>query len=87
MASLCGRHTHYVREFATFPSNNPCGLDQVFLALAPVGDGGCFDTDEHFEFLQTVLSFCHKSLQNVVALVGDNASKNLPFPGVLFQYF
>lgn len=74
-----GGNNHYVSVFSTFPSTNPCDFDQFLVALKPLGEEDCFDVDEPFEFLQFVLSVYNKSLENAVALLGDNANTNHVF--------
>lgn len=74
-----GGDTHYVSVFASFPAVNACGYESVLLALAPMGEEDSHTADEHYSFLKFVLSVYGKTIENVVALVGDNENTNRAF--------
>ena len=71
-----GGDTHFVSVFATFPANNKQGYDRVFLACSPMENEECLDANEHYNFLVYVLGVFGKSIDAVVAVVGDNCSMN-----------
>lgn len=68
--------THYNAVFATFPSQNDFGYDIFLLACSPMENEESLNADEHFEFLSFVLSVFGKSMDNVVAVTGDNCNTN-----------
>ncbi len=52
------------------------GYDSVLLAFSPFEDDLSQDADHHLSFMEFVLNLFGKSMDNVLALVGDNCSVN-----------
>ena len=70
---------HYVAVFATFPVENNIGYEAVFLAFSPFEDDSSQDAAHHLDYVKWVLNYFGKSLENVVAIIGDNCATNLLF--------
>lgn len=71
-----GGDTHYVSVFAVFPADNVNGYDRFLLACSPMENEDSLNANEHYEFLEWVLALFEKSMDNVVAVIGDNCSTN-----------
>lgn len=71
--------SHYMGMFATFPSDNKDGFKKLLLAFSPFEDETSQNSDQHIQFCNFVLTLYNKTLDNVVALIGDNCSTNKAF--------
>lgn len=71
-----GGETHYVSVFASIPADTPIGYRNVLLAMSPLENEDTQSTDEHYNFIEFVLSVFGKCWNNVVALCGDNCATN-----------
>ncbi len=69
----CG-DTHYVAVYATFPYNTPVGYRKVLLGFSPFEEETSQSAQEHYEYLEFVLSTFKKSFDNVAVLIGDNCN-------------
>lgn len=68
---------HYVALFMTYTSTRACGYDKVFLDFLALGEGEKFGAEGHLEYIEFVLSVFKKSMSNVAAINGDNASVSI----------
>ena len=68
--------THYVALFATYPSDAPNGYCKVLLAFSPMGNEKSLDAETHVTFIEKTLRLYKKSMDNVMAFIGDNVSTN-----------
>ncbi len=71
----CG-DTHYVAIYATFPYTTPVGYRKVLLWFWPFKEEASQRAQEHYKYLEFVLSTFKKSFDNVAVLVGDNCNTN-----------
>lgn len=62
--------------FRTYPAKIDLGYDKVFLALSSMKNEEVLDANEHFKFLEFVLSVFKKKMANIFAVIGDNCSTN-----------
>lgn len=67
---------HYVLVFANFPVDCPCGFGSVLLVIALMEDEESLSVEKHYEFFKFVLLVYKKTIENVSALVIDNANYN-----------
>lgn len=74
-----GGDAHYIAIFETYPSTKPCVFDSVLLSIAPMVEEDLLAADDHYEFLHFLLSVYDKTMEKVVALIGDNANTNRAF--------
>lgn len=79
--------THFVAIYATFPKANDSGFEEVLLGLSPMENEESQDANEHYDFVKFVLSVFGKTMDNVVALIGDNTSTNKAFARCLGPFF
>jgi len=88
--------THFVALIAAYPSDNDNGYSTVLLAFSPLHDETEFTAKAHYEFVKWVLeSVYNKSMDNIVAIIGDNCETNkamcdlceLPFIGCASHRF
>ena len=68
--------THFVAIFVSFHADTKVGFEQVMLAFSPMNSETSFRASDHFGFIEWVLGLYGKSLDNVVAVIGDNVSTN-----------
>ena len=66
--------THFVGLFASYPSHH--GNSTVLLAFPPLQSEISFTAQDHFEFIEYVLGIYGMSVDNLVAISGDNAEIN-----------
>lgn len=71
--------SHFVSIFASFPFENSLGYKVVLLAVSPMENEDSLSSAEHLDFLKYTLSIYGKSIENVVAMVGDNENTNKAF--------
>lgn len=71
--------THYLGEFAIYPFNCASGYESIMLSPEPMGAEESLTAEEHYKFLKYLLGVFDKNIENVVALVGDNANTNKAF--------
>ncbi|RHY80984.1 hypothetical protein DYB26_014165 [Aphanomyces astaci] len=73
--------THYVAMFATctFPNDSHRGCEKVLLAMSPMNEEDSLSAAAHVQYLDFVLGVYGKDRENVVALIGDNCSRNRAF--------
>lgn len=81
--------THFVALFASYPdSTSLLGFTTVLLAFSPMGTETEFTAAQHKEFVEWVLvNIFHKSLDNVVAIIGDNCDTNKAFSNLFAKPF
>ncbi len=68
--------THFIGVFASFACDNPNGYETVLLCFSPKINERSFTAQDHKEFIEFTLSLYDKNLNNVVAIIGDNAEVN-----------
>ena len=68
--------THFVAILANFHAETKVGFEQIMLAFSPMVSETSFRAIDHFGFIEWVLGRYGKSLDNVVAVIGDNVSTN-----------
>ena len=68
--------THFVGLFASYPWNNRNGYRTALLTFSPLENETSFTAADHVDFIKYTLSIYEKNLENVVALIGDNAEVN-----------
>lgn len=67
---------HYIGIFAVFASNHTHGYSRVLLGLTPLENEQSQSSNEHYELFCFILDLFGKSVDNVVALIGDNCATN-----------
>lgn len=67
---------HHVAVFAMFTAGCSLGYNSACLAISPFQDETTQGADEHFTFLEFVLDVFEKSLDSLVAFVGENCNVN-----------
>ena len=68
--------THFVGVFAIYPAANTQGYDSALLAFSPLFSETSFTANDHYQFLEWVLSVYGKTMSDVIAIIGDNAEVN-----------
>ena len=68
--------THFVDVFAAILSNDKNEYETILLSFLPLASKTSFAANDHYEQIEWTLVLYSKSLGNVVALIGDNASVN-----------
>ncbi|KAH9132292.1 hypothetical protein AeRB84_021278 [Aphanomyces euteiches] len=68
--------THYVAIFATIPSSDVISYKKILLSFSPINDEDSLSALSHKTYFKFELELFGKSLENVVALIGDNCSTN-----------
>ena len=68
--------THFVGVFAIYPAANTQGYDSALLAFSPLFSETRFTANDHYQFLEWVLSVYGKTMSDVIAIIGDNAEVN-----------
>lgn len=69
--------THFVGMFATYPNQFECGYEKTLLGISPFENEDSQSADAHIEYITYVLELFNRSLENVVAYIGDNCNVNL----------
>lgn len=67
---------HYVAVYASFPCKSALGYETCLSEFSSFDDLTRQDAPNIFEFIEFVLGVYQKSLENVVALTGDNVLTN-----------
>lgn len=70
------KSTHYVGVYASYNANKIEGYEMVLLSFSPLLQETSFSARDHYDFLESILNIYGKSLENVVAICGDNAEVN-----------
>lgn len=69
--------THFIALFACYPTDSDPGYSTVLLAFSPLCDETQLTAQAHYDFIAWVLdSVYNKSMDNVVAIIGDNCEVN-----------
>ena len=68
--------TLYVGVFATYASEELGNFHQVLLAFSPLFSETEFGAEQHFDLISWVLNLYEKTMENLVAIIGDNVSVN-----------
>ena len=68
--------SHNIALYSSFPANNRKEFICRLLSVSPMRDECQFDSDQHIEYFNYVLSLCEKSMNYLFSLVSDNASVN-----------
>ena len=68
------RSDHFFGVFAAWESNS--GFESALLAFSPMLSETDFSAVEHKKFIEFVLSLFDKTIENVVAITGDNCEMN-----------
>ena len=68
--------THFVGVFASNPAANNQGYDSALLCFSPLFSDTCFTANDHYQFLEWLLSVYWKTTSDVIAIIGDNAEVN-----------
>ncbi len=67
---------HYIAMYATFAYDCTLGYTSVLLAFSPFESEDSRRAENHYPFILFVLELFGKSIEYVVALVGENCSSN-----------
>ena len=68
--------THFVGVFASYPAANSQGHDSALLSFSPLFPETSFTANDHYQFLEWLLSVYGKTMSDVIAIIGDNAEVN-----------
>ena len=68
--------THFVGVFASYSAANSQGYDSALLSFSPLFSETSFTANDHYQFLEWLLSVSGKTMSDVIAIIGDNAEVN-----------
>lgn len=77
--SCIGRDKNYVSVFATFPAQLLLGYESRLLGITLTGEENSLSAEEQYNFVKFVIFVYHRTFENVVTLIGDNAHMNRAF--------